>query len=75
MSSATAGHDLLPAFDSPFDAVDSLLSAGAVLGVATYGTSLLLGNVETATVGVGLGVVCVLGALTVRTARGVAAAR
>jgi hypothetical protein len=73
MSSATAAHDLLPAFDSPLDAVDSLLSAGALLGVTTYGTGLFLGSVETATLGVGLGVAGALGTLTVRTARDVAA--
>ncbi|WP_251331229.1 hypothetical protein [Haloplanus pelagicus] len=68
MSSPTA-TDLLPALDSPLDAVDSLLSAGAVLGLTAYGTSLLLGDVEAATVSVGLGVACVLGALTFRSAR------
>ncbi|WP_251342272.1 hypothetical protein [Haloplanus halophilus] len=72
MSSATA--DLVPALDSPLDAVDSLLTTGAVLGVTTYAASLLLGNVETATAGVGLGVVCALGTLAVRSARGVAGA-
>ena len=74
MSSATADHDLFPALDSPLDAAESFLSAGGALGLTTYVTSLFLGNVEAATVGVGLGVVCVLGTLTLRSARTVAGA-
>lgn len=54
---------------SPLDAFDTLLSLGGVLGLLLYVTSLLLGNVETATMGVGVGVVCVLGVLSVRSAR------
>lgn len=69
MSSVTADDDLVPSIDSPVDAVDSLCSTGAALGILTYGAGLLLGNVEVATVGVGLGVVAVLGALGIRSAR------
>jgi hypothetical protein len=68
MSSVT-DDDLVPSVDSPVDAVDSLCSTGAALGILTYGAGLLLGNVEVATVGVGLGVVAVLGALGIRSAR------
>jgi len=69
MSSATTNHDLLPSVESPVDAVDSLCSVGAALGIVTYGVGLLAGNVGVATTGVGLGVVSVFGALGVRSAR------
>jgi len=69
MSSATTDHDLLPSVESPVDAVDSLCSAGAALGIATYAVGLLLGDVGAAATGVGIGVVSVFGALGVRSVR------
>ncbi|GAB3320978.1 hypothetical protein EI982_13790 [Haloplanus rallus] len=69
MSSATTDHDLLPSVESPVDAVDSLCSVGAALGIVTYGVGLLVGDVGAATTGVGLGVVSVFGALGARSAR------
>jgi len=72
MSTHTFGDDLLPSVDSPLDAVDTLLTAGGALGVLTYVVSLLVGNVETATLGVWFGVACVLGTLTFRSVRRVA---
>lgn len=71
MSSAAVDR-LLPALDSPVDTLDSLLTAGAALGLLTYASGLALGDVEAATVGVGLGVVCVVAALSIRSARDVA---
>lgn len=70
MSSATVDR-LLPALDSPLDALDTLLTAGGGLGILTYVAGLFGGNAEVATLGVGLGVVCVLGTLAFRSARGV----
>jgi|GEM_PF-5748115 len=68
MSSAAADR-LLPAFDSPVDALTHLLTAGAAVGLLTYTSGLFLGNVEAATLGVGLGVVCVVSTLSIRSAR------
>jgi hypothetical protein len=59
MSSATA--DPLPSLpESPVDALDHLLMAGAAVGLLTYGGGLLFGDVATATLGVSVGVVCVV---------------
>ncbi|AZH27010.1 hypothetical protein [Haloplanus aerogenes] len=70
MGTHTFGDDLLPSVDSPLDAVDTLLTGGGVLGVLTYVVGLLVGNVEAATLGVWIGVACVLGTLTFRSVRG-----
>jgi hypothetical protein len=70
MSSATVDR-LLPALDSPFDALDTLLTSGGALGLLTYLSGLFAGNAEVATLGVGVGVACVLVTLTFRSARGV----
>lgn len=74
MSTHTFGDGLVPSVESPLDALDTLLTAGGALGILTYVGGLLVGNVEAATFGVGLGVVCVLGTLTFRGARDVARA-
>lgn len=70
MSTRTIGGDLL-SVESPLDAVERLLTAGGVFGVLLYGSGLLVGDVEAATLGVWLGVVCVLGTLTFRSVRDV----
>ncbi|WP_338740046.1 hypothetical protein [Haloplanus salilacus] len=69
MSSATA--DPLPSLESPIDALDGLLTAGATLGLLTYAGGLLLGDVGAATLGVALGVGCVIATLSLRSVRGV----
>lgn len=70
MSSATA--DRLPSLPaSPLDALDRLLTAGATLGLLTYAGGLLLGDVGAATMGVALGVGCVVATLSLRSLRGV----
>jgi hypothetical protein len=69
MSSHTIGHGWLPSVDEPLDAVDTLLTGGGAVGILLYVVALLLGHTEAATVGVGVGVVCVLGTLTVRSVR------
>jgi hypothetical protein len=70
MSSATA--DRLPSLPgSPIDALDRLLTAGATLGLLTYAGGLLLGDVEAATLGVALGVGCVVATLSLRSVRDV----
>ncbi|MFB6101735.1 MAG: hypothetical protein ABEJ73_04150 [Haloplanus sp.] len=74
MSSATADHDLVPTVDSPLDTVDYCLTAGSGVGILTYVVGLLVGNTEAATLGVGVGVACVLSTLTIRSAREVARA-
>ncbi|WP_049937547.1 hypothetical protein [Haloplanus natans] len=66
MSSHTVDRERLPSMDEPLDAVDTLLTGGGAVGILLYAVALLLGHTEAATVGVGIGVVCVLGALTVR---------
>jgi hypothetical protein len=71
MSSALADRDEVPAIDSPLDVLDVGLTGGGALGLATYVVGLLLGNLEAATLGVGLGVVCVLATLGVRSLRAV----
>lgn len=71
MSTHTIGRDRLPSVGSPLDALDTLLTGGGVVGILVYVVALLLGHTEAATVGVGIGVVCVLGTLTVRSARDV----
>jgi len=70
--SSVAADRLLPALDSPIDALSRLFTAGAALGLLTYLGGLLLGNVEAATLGVGLGVVCVVATFSIRSARDVA---
>lgn len=72
MSTRTFGDSLSGSVGAPLDAVDTLLTGGGAMGVLLYLVALLLGHTEAATVGVGVGVVCVLGTLTVRSARGVA---
>lgn len=69
MSTQTPGFRL--PVDSPLDALDACLVAGGALGLLTYVVSLLAGDTGTATAGVVLGVVCVVGTLTVRSARDV----
>ncbi|WP_248895594.1 hypothetical protein [Haloplanus halobius] len=62
------------AFDSPLDTVDTCITAGGAVGLLTYVAGLALGNVEAATTGVAVGIVCVVCVLTfrsVRTATGV----
>ena len=71
MSSQTIGRERLPSVDSPLDALDTLLTGGGAVGILLYVGGLLLGNIEAATFGVVVGVVCVLGTLTVRSARDV----
>jgi hypothetical protein len=70
MGTRTYGGDGLVPTDTPLDAVDTLLTGGGAVGLLVYVVALLLGNAEAATVGVIVGVVCVLGTLTVRSARG-----
>jgi len=48
-----------------------LLTAGATPGLLTYAGALLFGDVETATLGVALGVACVVTTLSLRSVRGV----
>jgi hypothetical protein len=70
MSSATA--DGLPSPpESPAEALDALFTAGAALGLLTYAGGLLLGNVGAATLGVSLGVACVVATLSFRSVRSV----
>jgi hypothetical protein len=69
MSLHTIGYGWLPSADEPLDAVDTLLTGGGAVGILLYVVALLLGHTEAATVGVGIGVVCVLGTLTVRSVR------
>ena len=69
MSSHTIGRGRVPSVDEPLDAVDTLLTGGGAVGILLYVVALLLGHTEAATVGVGIGVVCVLGTLTVRSVR------
>ena len=69
MSSHTIGRGWLPSVDEPLAAVDTLLTGGGAVGILLYVVALLLGHTEAATVGVGIGVVCVLGTLTVRSVR------
>lgn len=69
MSSHTIGRGWLPSVGEPIDAVDTLLTGGGAVGILLYVVALLLGHTEAATVGVGIGVVCVLGTLTVRSVR------
>ena len=64
-------RDRLPSVNSPLDALETLLTGGGAFGVLVYVVGLLVGSTETATVGVGVGVVCVLGTLTLRSARDV----
>ena len=71
MSSRTIDRERLPSVDSPLDALDTLLTGGGAVGILLYVVGLLLGNIEAATFGVVVGVVCVLGTLTVRSARDV----
>lgn len=74
MSTRTFGDDRLPSVESPLDAVDMLLTAGGALGILTYAGGLLVGDVETATLGVGFGVACVLGTLAFQGVRDAARA-
>jgi len=69
MSTRTFGGELLPSVASPLDTLDTLLTGGGALGMLTYVGGLLVGNVEAATFGVGVGVACVLGTLAFRSAR------
>ena len=69
MGTRTHGGDGLVPTDAPLDAVDTLLTGGGAFGLLLYVVALLLGNAEAATVGVGVGVACVLGTLTIRSAR------
>jgi len=71
MSSRTIDRERLPTVDSPLDALDTLLTGGGAVGILLYVGGFLLGNIEAATFGVVVGVVCVLGTLTVRSARDV----
>ena len=71
MSTHIVDRERLPSVDSPLDALDTLLTGGGVVGILLYVVGLLVGNVETATFGVVVGVACVLGTLTVRSARDV----
>ena len=71
MSTYIVDRERLPSVDSPLDALDTLLTGGGVVGILLYVVGLLVGNVETATFGVVVGVACVLGTLTVRSARDV----
>jgi hypothetical protein len=71
MGTHSIGGERLPSMDSPLDALAALLTGGGAVGVLLYVVGLLLGNTEAATVGVVVGVVCVLGTLTVRSARDV----
>jgi len=69
MGTRTHGGDGLVPISAPLDAVDTVLTGGGAVGLLVYVVALLLGNAEAATVGVGVGVACVLGTLTVRSAR------
>jgi hypothetical protein len=71
MSTHIVDRERLPSVDSPLDALDTLLTGGGAVGILLYVVGLLVGNVETATFGVVVGVACVLGTLTVRSARDV----
>jgi hypothetical protein len=71
MGTRTHGGDGMVPTGSPLDAVDTLLTGGGGFGLLLYVVALLLGNAEAATVGVGVGVACVLGTLTIRSARDV----
>jgi len=55
--------------DSPLDTLDTCLTAGGALGILLYVVALFAGDSSVATTGVILGVACVLGTLTVRSAR------
>jgi hypothetical protein len=68
----TADWDPVLPLDSPLDALDAVLEVGAVVGIGTYATALVLGDVRTATVGVGVG--CALSVLGVRSLRAAAGA-
>jgi len=69
MGTRTHWGDGLGPTDAPLDAVDTLLTGGGAFGLLVYVVALLLGNAEAATVGVGVGVACVFGTLTIRSAR------
>ena len=69
MGTRTYAGDGLGSAEASLDAVDTLLTGGGAVGLLVYVVALLLGHTEAATVGVGVGVVCVLGTLTVRSAR------
>lgn len=70
MSSATA--DPLPSLpESPVDTLDNLLTTGAAVGLLTYGGGLLFGDIAAATFGVSAGVACVVGTLSLRSARSI----
>jgi len=71
MSTQTLGDGLRGSVGAPLDAVDTFLTGGGAVGILLYLVGLLLGHTEAATFGVGLGVACVLGTLTVRSARDV----
>jgi hypothetical protein len=74
MRGTLADLDAVPAIDSPVDAVDAALTAGGAFGLLTYVSGLLTGNVDVATLGVVVGVVCVLCTLLIRSLRGLVAA-
>jgi hypothetical protein len=69
MGTRTYGADGVVPTGAPLDAVDTLLTGGGAVGLLLYVVALLLGHTEAATVGVGVGVACVLGTLTIRSAR------
>ncbi|MEF8856443.1 MAG: hypothetical protein V5A16_03375 [Haloplanus sp.] len=69
MRTYVLGGDLT--VDSPLDALDTLLTGGGALGLLTYLGGLFAGDAEVATLGVGVGVTCVLGTLAFRSARDV----
>ena len=71
MDPHTIDPERLPSVASPLDAFDTLLTGGGGVGILLYVVGLLLGDTEVATVGVVVGVGCVLGTLTVRSARDV----
>jgi hypothetical protein len=69
MGTRTYGGDGVVPTGAPLDAVDTLLTGGGAFGLLLYVVALLLGNAEVATVGVGVGVACVLGTLAIRSGR------
>jgi hypothetical protein len=69
MGTRTYGGDGPVPVGAPLDAVDTLLTGGGAVGLLLYVVALLLGHTEAATLGVGVGVACVLGTLTIRSAR------